>query len=355
MRKTEILHIFNDQKKFSKDFFDFLLKNDFDLSTHSLFHYGKNDIYYDKFNMPYLFASLFSPGKHIKLLSLMFSNQKIIVHSLASPWLLLSLYLFPALNKKVYWAIWGKDLYYYKLLKKRYFYHDIYEFFRKNVFRNIGNTIVYVKGDYELAQKWYGVKARNIDCFMYPSNLYKEYDIKEKRHAGINIQIGNSAETTNNHFEVFDQLLKYKDSDISIYAPLSYGNQNYAKKVIERGKELFGDKFIPLTEFMPYEKYLEFLGNIDMVIFGHKRQQALGNSIILLGLGKKIYMRNDITPWQFFADISVKVYNSENIDLDLLDNSTREENIKNIKAYFSEKRLVEQLQKLFEDKGYDND
>ncbi len=355
MRNIEVLHIFNDQKKFSKDFFDFLMKNDFDLSTHSLFHYGKNDTYYDKFNMPYLFSSLFSPWKNIKLLNLMFGSQKIIVHSLASPWLLLYLYLFPALNQKVYWAIWGKDLYYYKLLKKKYFYHDIYEFFRKKVFRNIGNTIVYVKGDYELAQKWYGVRGKNIDCFMYPSNLYKAYDIKEKKHTSINIQIGNSAETTNNHFEVFDKLLKYRDDNIFIYAPLSYGNQDYAKKVIKKGKEMFGDKFIPLTEFMPYEKYLDFLGKIDIVIFGHKRQQALGNSIILLGLGKKVYMRNDITPWQFFNDISVKVYNSENINLNLLDKSTKEKNTKCIKKYFSEKRLVEQLKKLFEDKGYLND
>jgi hypothetical protein len=187
---------------------------------------------------------------------------------------------------------------------------------------------------------------------MYPSNLYKPYAVKEKKHTGIKIQVGNSAETSNEHLEIFDKLLKYKDGNITIYAPLSYGNQSYARKVIEKGKELFGDKFIPLTEFMPFEKYLEYLGEIDIVIFAHKRQQALGNSIILLGLGKKVYMRNDITPWQFFADISVKVYNIENIDLNLLSKFTKEDNIQNIKAYFSEKRLVEQLKKLFEDKGY---
>lgn len=355
MQKTKILHIFNDQKKFSKDFFDFLMKNNVDLSTHSLFHYGQNDNYYKRFKMPCLFSSYFSVWKHLTLLKLMFSNQKIIVHSLASPWLLLYLYLFPSLNQKVYWAIWGKDLYYYRLLKKKYFYHDIYEFFRKKVFKNVGNTIVYVKGDYELAQKWYGVKGKNHDCFMYPSNLYKAYEIKAEEHSGINIQVGNSAETSNEHFEIFERLLKYKDDNITIYAPLSYGNQSYARRVIKRGKEMFGDKFIPLTEFMPFEKYLKYLGTIDIVIFAHKRQQALGNSIILLGLGKKVYMRNDITPWQFFADISVKVYNIENIDLNLLNISTKEKNTKNIKAYFSEKRLIEQLTKLFEDKGYPND
>ena len=353
MHKTRILHIFNDQKKFSKDFFDFLSKNGFDLSEHFLFQYGKNDKEYEKFGMQYLFSSLFSPWKHLKLLKLMHSNEKIIVHSLASPWLLLYLYIFPSLDRKVYWAIWGKDLYYYRLLEKKRFYHNIYEFFRKKVFKNIGQTIVYVKGDYDLAKKWYGVKARNIDCFMYPSNLYKELDIKEKKHSSVNIQIGNSAETSNNHFEVFEKLLKYRDSDIKIYAPLSYGNMQYAKKVIEKGKELFGDKFIPMTEFMPYEKYMEFLGTVDIVVFGHRRQQALGNSIILLGLGKKVYMRDDISPWQFFNDIRVKVYNIENFNLNLLDETTKKNNIKAIKEYFSKERLIKQLKNLFEDKGYD--
>jgi hypothetical protein len=355
MQRTKILHIFNDQKKFSKDFFDFLMKNNFDLSIHSLFHYGRNDDDYSTFKMPYLFSSYFSIGKHLRLLKLMFGSQKIIVHSLASPWLLLYLYLFPSLNQKVYWAIWGKDLYYYRLLKKKYFYHDIYEFFRKKVFKNVGNTIVYIKGDYELAQKWYGVKGRNHDCFMYPSNLYKTYPVKAKKHTGINIQVGNSAETSNEHLETFDKLLKYKESDITIYAPLSYGNQSYAAKVIQKGKEMFGEKFIPLTEFMPFEKYLEYLGSIDIVIFAHKRQQALGNSIILLGLGKKVYMRNDITTWEFFHDISVKVYNIEKFNLNLLDESIKKSNKENIKAYFSEERLVSQLKRLFEDEGQQYD
>ena len=350
MQKSKILHIFNDQKKFSKDFFDFLLKHNFDLSRHSLFHYGKKDPYYAKFGMPYLFSSYFSVWKHFKLLRMMFDNEKIIVHSLASPWLLLYLFFFPSLGQKVHWAIWGKDLYYYRLLEKKHLHHHIYEFFRKKVFKIIGNTLVYVKGDYELAQQWYGVKGKNYDCFMYPSNLHKEIDIKPREHTTVNIQIGNSAEKSNNHFDVFDRLLKYKEENIRIFAPLSYGDQEYARKVIAKGKALFGEKFVPLTEFIPYNEYLDYLGTIDIVIFGHQRQQALGNSIILLGLGKKVYMRNDITTWEFFHDISVKVYNIENIDLKPLDESTKRQNRENIKAYFSEERLVAQLKKLFDEK-----
>ena len=350
MQQTKILHIFNDQKKFSKDFFDFLQENAFHLERHSLFHYGSSGESYNKYGMYFLFSSYFSIPKHIKLLKMMFENDKIIVHSLASPWLLLYLTLFPGLNRKIYWAIWGKDLYYYKLLEKKRVHHHIYEFFRRRVFKKVGNTLVYVKGDYRLAKKWYGVQGKNFDSFMYPSNLHKELEVKPKEHTAITIQVGNSAEKSNNHLEVFERLLPFREENIQIYAPLSYGDRQYAKKVIEKGKALFGDKFTPLTEFMPYEKYLDYLGTIDIVIFGHKRQQALGNSIILLGLGKKVYMRDDISTWEFFNDISVKVYNIEKIDLKLPDAMTRKNNRNHIKAYFSKERLIAQLQELFDEK-----
>ena len=40
----------------------------------------------------------------------------------------------------------------------------------------------------------------------------------------INILIGNSATETNNHIEVLDLLSKFKNEDIKIYVPLSYGD-----------------------------------------------------------------------------------------------------------------------------------
>ena len=57
--------------------------------------------------------------------------------------------------------------------------------------------------------------------------------------------MGNSTDTSNCHFEMFDLLLPYKDEDILIYCPLSYGPYTaYGDSVIKRGKELFGEKFV---------------------------------------------------------------------------------------------------------------
>lgn len=140
-----------------------------------------------------------------------------------------------------------------------------------------------------------------------------------------------------------------------IICPLSYAhesNPEYKAMVINKGKELFGEKFIPLTEFMPFEKYLEILDKVDIAIFNHKRQQALGNITTLLGLGKKVYIREEITTWQFCKDHDLKVY-SANVNYDDLfeemDEGIRQKNIENVKSKFSEEKLVEDLKQIFDE------
>ena len=275
--------------------------------------------------------------------------NKIIYHSLHGDNKFLFLFFNQYLLKKTFWVIWGADLYDYQKMDNSI--SDKIKFYiKKQVIKKMGHFITYIKGDYELAQKWYGANGKYHECFMYPSNLYKEYDVKEKSSGTINIQVGNSADPSNNHLEVLDKLTKYKNENIKIFVPLSYGDEKYASEIIAKGKEIFGDSFIALTEFMPFDKYLDFLGDIDIAIFAHKRQQAMGNTITLLGLGKKVYMRNDVTPWKLFNDIDIKVFDVENIDIDVIMEETKVDNKRKIKEYFSEENYLKQLQNLFESK-----
>lgn len=351
MKKNKIIHIvYND--KFIAPFIDFL--KEYDLENHHTFiYYGgvrEDHIPFKKGENIKILGS--NAGKIKKLLYsvkyLYFAN-KIILHSLLNPYLIRLLYIQPWLLKKCYWVIWGADLYsyMYKQDSSNYLKKEKY---RKRVVSKMGHFITYIKGDYELAQKCYGATGKYHECFMYPSNLYKEYSLKENIHKTINIQVGNSADPTNNHFEIFEKLRKYQNEDIKIFVPLSYGNQEYAKKVIAKGDGIFGENFHPMTEFMEFDTYLEFLGEIDIAIFAHKRQQAMGNTITLLGLGKKVYMRSDVTPWRLFKDVDVKVFDVKNIEIDLIDKQTQQENKEKIKEYFSQKNYLKQLQNLFESK-----
>lgn len=276
----------------------------------------------------------------------LYNSDKIIIHGLCHFTIIVLLFLQPWLLNKCYWVILGDDLYTYRY-GKRDLKWKIKEFFRRKIIKNMGHLVTYVEGDVDLARQWYGTKGQYHECLMYPSNLYKEYDVPQKEHTTIHIQVGNSADPSNNHLEVFEKLIPYKEQDIKIFVPLSYGEQAHAKKVIEVGVKLFGDKFVPLTAFMPFDHYLEFMGQIDIAVFNHKRQQGMGNIITLLGLGKKVYMRNDVTPWMFFNKRCIKVFDVDELQLTFLPNDVKENNRLKLMEYFSESCLNNQLEELF--------
>lgn len=279
-----------------------------------------------------------------KVIYAMYKADKIILHGLFNIKLVLILYTNPWLLKKCYWVIWGGDLYFHKLNINTRSYSQR-EFFRRPVIKNISHLVTYIPGDVDLARRWYGAKGEYHECLMYLSNTYKALDAPSIQSDTVNIQIGNSADSSNSHFEILDKLLPFKNQNIKIYAPLSYGDQAHAKKVIAKGKELFGEKFIALTEFMPFEQYLQFLGSIDIAIFNHERQQAMGNTITLLGLGKTVFIRSDTTQWQFFKDKNIEIYDS--IKLDSIDKKEHLDNIRKVKEYFSEETLIKQYSEIF--------
>ncbi|QQK59346.1 TDP-N-acetylfucosamine:lipid II N-acetylfucosaminyltransferase [Shewanella sp. LC6] len=290
--------------------------------------------------------STFSKLKHyFHLIIEMHQADKVIVHALFNIKIVQILFFAPWLLKKCCWVIWGGDLYTYQLGKRNKKW-QINEFFRRPVIKRIGHLVTYIEGDIALARKWYGATGKYQECLMYTSNLYKEYEVSENKKTSINIQVGNSADPSNNHIEALEKLLPFKDEDICIFVPLSYGSKEYAKQVITQGKELFGDKFKPLREFMPFEEYLSFLGSIDIAIFNHKRQQAMGNTITLLGLGKTVYLRSDTSQWQFFETKGIKIGDVEMFNS--LERYETKENIKIVKEYFSQKNYKNQLAKLFE-------
>ncbi len=321
--------------KFLPPFIDFVNEH-FDTTYHKFVFIGKPAYKYGltpEYNVEWIDKK----SKIFQLLGYMYKAKKIILHGLWYERINQLLFLQPWLLKKCYHVMWGGDFY----------FPAQQSWVKKQIIKRMGHFVTYIEGDYELVQKWYGAKGKYHECFMYPSNLYKEYEIKPKEHNTINIQLGNSATDTNNHIEVLEKLKKYKEENMQIFVPLSYGEKDYMERVIKVGKEIFGDKFIPLLEFMPFERYLDFLGQIDIAIFNHNRQQAMGNIITLLGLGKKVYLRKDITPWKLFEELGVKVFNVDEIDLEPIDKKVAEENRKRVREYFSEEKLIEQLSNIF--------
>ena len=272
--------------------------------------------------------------------------DKVILHGLFDIRLIIVLFLMPWLLKKCHWMIWGGDLYVFKLGQRNWKW-ELKEFFRRPVIKNIGFLVTYIDGDIDLARSWYGARGKYLQSLMYTSNLYKRHDIEEKQHSGINILLGNSADPSNNHLEALKKLQCFKDKNFTIYIPLSYGNQGYSKQVIKEGRKLFGSRFVPLTTFLPLGEYLQILASIDIAIFNHKRQQAMGNIITLLGLGKKVYVRREVTQWPFFEKKGIKIFDVEMLDLLKINKRISAKNINIIKSQFSENNYLDQLRAIF--------
>lgn len=275
-------------------------------------------------------------------------SDKVIIHSLFDFKVVLLLFFMPWNLKKSYWVMWGGDLYTYKLGT-----HDLKwkfkEFFRKPVIRNFGYFSTTVPGDFDLVKSWYNSKSEFIQNLMYPSHLYRVLEQSElQNRSEIYIQVGNSADPTNKHYEVLKYISDLEINEYKVFCPLSYGSPKYRDSIINYGKSLLGDRFIPITNYMEFSEYNKYMSSIDIAIFNHDRQQAMGNMIGLLSLGKKVILKSTTTPYSFFKSLGLKVYSLD--DKDVIKVLSTDEKLKNIRIMrnnFSPEKLKSDWEKVF--------
>lgn len=233
--------------------------------------------------------------------------------------------------KKLYIQFWGGDFYCYRdikninsfntysivLLINKYLHKHNYDFeIKYYILNRCAGYINLVEKDYYKLLQIMHLKEKTHFCLPMPNDpTEKSMDLKKKiSHNGkINILVGNSASQTNMHKEALSILSKFRDENIKIYCPLSYGDNNYGKSVISFGKSIFKNKFIPITHFMKKNNYVRFLNFMDIALFDCNRQQALGNIGILLGQGKKVYLRSDTSMFEHFIHQGCNIFNINKI------------------------------------------
>jgi dTDP-N-acetylfucosamine:lipid II N-acetylfucosaminyltransferase len=339
-----ILHISNINSTISH-FINFI-DDEFNTQEHYFWLYGpardpckaqKSDRVY--FCEPRFYGQL---KAYLKLFLQLHLAKKVIIHGLFNIRVIAILAFCPWLIRKCYWIIWGGDLYSYRSKKKTWLQKGK-EFLKRFVVKRVGHLVTGTPGDVELARAWYGATGKHILCFNYPSNVFVEKPEQATEDDHFNILIGNSADPSNNHIDVFNRLRGGLPENARIYCPLSYGNAGYAREVIVEGKAIFGDKFKPMTDFMAFRKYLEFLSSIDVAIFDHNRQQAFGNALCLIGFGKKVYLNPTSTLNGMFEQFGIEIYDSGDINLNQTDTDALKKNQMLVAENFSKKALVDSL------------
>ncbi len=126
---------------------------------------------------------------------------------------------------------------------------------------------------------------------------FKEYKYVFSYSSPTKIMISHSSFSHNYHLEIFELLAPFKQENIQIICPLSYGNKEYREIVIERGKYFFGDKFIYYDELMSRESYNSLLASIDIYISNAVIQTGLYVINFCICTGRKIYLRANNFNW----------------------------------------------------------
>ena len=249
-------------------------------------------------------------------------------------------------DKTVVWLSWGADLYYsfkqfkpllpinlYKPDTQRLFFSNNsspYTRLRKTV-----KNVVLFPRSIRLAREQHRrdlLQANAIHRVDYCSTVLKsEYEslshcpffrakffpfrYSQKENSSIQISnqadyilIGNSADLSGNHFDVLRELHEKKISN-PLLIPLSYGNRR--EELISLVKQRCKQSDIFLTDFLNYSDYCAYISKCRAAIFGHLRQQALGNIKLCLKSGIRVFLYKDSMVFKYFSKAGFIIYSIE--------------------------------------------
>ena len=165
--------------------------------------------------------------------------------------------------------------------------------------------------------------------------VFTESGINRDLHPiGNTIQVGNSANKLGNHRNTFWRLRHVELGKRKVFTPLSYGGDPlYVSTVCKMGKRMFGDNFVPLIDFMPYDEYTKMTKSVSVAIHNIIQQAAVGNILLNLWNGAKVFLPEESIGYQYFKSLGFRIFsierelNQENIDTrlddkDIIDNRT---------------------------------
>jgi hypothetical protein len=249
-----------------------------------------------------------------KYLKALFNSDRIVFHELPTviQRLLFGLVLH-VLNRKVDWVVWGGDLYdenYFALTE-----NDSSKPFKLLILRLVNQFFVSrVNNIYSVRDDFYAIKL-----------MYKGMDFKFKElYYPVplpNVSIGrlkdktrilicHSASSRNNHGKALSLLKSIDDGVMEVVAILSYGEESpeVIDGIIKKGHQLFGSRFSPIVDFMDQRSYWDLLSTISICISLSKRQSSIFTTATLLSLGVKVLMYSDISPYRFYTNNGLRVY-----------------------------------------------
>jgi hypothetical protein len=183
--------------------------------------------------------------------------------------------------------------------------------------------------EYDLMKDVPNFRAKKTRHQYSSSNLWESLSQPCPRNIGKNIFIGNSAAFTNNHLDILNKLSQLRIERRKVILPLSYCDYyGYAADVCAAYKNILGDDFIPIIDFMPIDQYLDLYNKCGFAIYGQERQAAIGNIIYALRSGIKVFMSETNLAYRYFKDLGMYIYSiQEDLSQESIDKNLSKEEI----------------------------
>lgn len=223
--------------------------------------------------------------------------------------------------------IFNYSIYKKSLITKEIYYN--YNFDYKDALQKISAFMGICKEEYNYLHNEYGPLPYFINIPLDELELDNSSINKTKSK----IIIGNSRNDFNNHSEILEILIPSKNKYI---LPFSYGTTNHYSAYI---KKLAVSKEVQvLDRFIPLEKYLGLLSSCTTLVLNTKRQMAMGNIVLSVYKGLKVYLNEENSLFEFFKNNNLICYPISNFRKDLESDNlmlTNDQIISNIKAFNS--------------------
>lgn len=206
---------------------------------------------------------------------------------------------------------------------------------------------------YEMHLRIRAPRLRHAYIVSMPDQEMEKGGVHEDVSDG-SVMIGNSAAMTGNHLDLLVALSKVRDFTGCVYCPLSYaGGETYLAAVCKLGKNLFGERFIPLLAFLPLKEYQSIFTRCTYILMGHKRQQAGGNIRLALRSGKTVFLFQENTFYWEYRRLGVHIRDLENfmerpaLEEYRLSVQEKRQNERILREEFATERLVARNDNLF--------
>lgn len=364
MLKNRIVHLIHSDK-FTEGFIRFV-KEEFDEAQHLFFVIGENwndKMQLDSYENIYFVRHVREFIWNYEYRKIITESDKVIINGVFGVEKIFVFFPINLVRTKMYMLFWGGDFY---GIENHIPWHGVKKHLsrccKKHIIKNAYGIITLVEGDLCELKSRVNFKGKEFVAPMASDRKSRELaneivDV-EKKVNPYYVIVGNSASPNNHHIDALELLGKFKDENIRVICPLSYaGDEKYIERVIAAGRNIFGDKFEPITHYIAKKEYFELLAKCTIGVYNNDRQQAMGNIVRILQYGAKVYMRSDTSMWAHMTDTKgyimydiEKLKESNFSEMITLNKIEAENNAERVKENRSISKAIIQWEKIFEDK-----